>query len=245
MHTHTNPALSSGLRLDDLLSMARSKYPVEFETIGIGDVQLRVLQIQDMEAYIEQLAASSGSQEGLELPFWAKIWPTSMLLSHILTTWKAQDLNVLELGAGIGVCGMVAACMGAQVTLTDCHPDAMLFARINVLKNGLEDRIQLADVDFTTDCMSQRFERIIGSEILYRESTYSPLVQFLNNHLAPEGEILLAKSHIFRSQGFYSLAEKTFSLQEKTLGYKETSPHSNKPERHVCRILRLTRKSAP
>ncbi|WP_027370184.1 class I SAM-dependent methyltransferase [Desulfovermiculus halophilus] len=242
MPTPTNPALSSGARLDDLLSLAKSKYPVEFETIGIGDVQLRVLQIKDMEAYIEQLAASSGTQDGLELPFWAKIWPTSMLLSHILSTCGVNGLNVLELGAGIGVCGMVAACMGARVTLTDCHPDALLFARINVMKNDLEDRIQLADVDFTTDRMPQRFERIIGSEILYRESTYSPLVQFLDSHLTPEGEILLAKSHIFRSQGFYALAEKTFNLQEKSLGYKETSPHSNEPERHVCRILRMTRK---
>jgi predicted nicotinamide N-methyase len=229
--------------LNELMTQARSKYPVDFETISIGQLQLQILQIKDMEAYIENLAASAGTDKNLDLPFWAKIWPTSLLLSYMLTSsYPVQGYHVLELGAGVGVCGLVAASLGAQVTLTDVHPDALLFARINVLKNKLEDRVQLAAVDFTTDHMHHAFERIIGSEVLYRDAAYAPLVHFLDQHLSQTGEALLAKSHIFQAKGFFDIVAHTFNLQQRTVGYKEKSPQSGKPERHLCQILRLTKK---
>ncbi|MDZ7759992.1 MAG: methyltransferase [Desulfovermiculus sp.] len=229
--------------LDELLSLARSRYPVHFEDLSVGDLTLQILQIQDMEAYIETLASAAHNGQGLNLPFWAKIWPTSILLSHVLaSSYTVNDLDVLEIGAGVGVCGLVAALRGARVTITDYNPDALLFARINVLKNSLQDRVQLAASDFTVDRLSRRFQRIIGSEILYRERSYAPLVGFLEDHLAPGGEILLGKSHIFKATQFYELIHDGFDVQERNLGYKELSPQSGQPERHVCTILRLISK---
>ncbi|MFW6326641.1 MAG: class I SAM-dependent methyltransferase, partial [Desulfovermiculus sp.] len=229
--------------IDELLEQVKARYPVHFEPLTIGDIRLHILQIRDMEAYIENLAAAARSEEGLELPFWAKIWPTSILLSHILAS--SHDLNrleILEIGAGVGVCGLVAASQGALVVMTDYHPDALLFARINVLQNSLQDRVKLASVDFTTDLMDHRFDRIIGSEVLYREESYTPLVDFLENHLVSGGEVLLAKSHIFQAFRFFELIENRFAVQERTLGYKEQNPESGKPERHLCNILRMKRK---
>ncbi|MFO7803516.1 MAG: methyltransferase [Desulfovermiculus sp.] len=229
--------------LDELLEVAQSRYPVHFETVTINGVDLHILQIKDMEAYIEHLAASTRSDQGLDLPFWAKIWPTSLLLSHVLSSSPSkQEEDVLEIGAGVGVCGLVAAHRGARVTITDNHPDALLFARINVLKNSLAERVELARADFTSDRLDRRFARIIGSEVLYRESAYTPLVSFLDQHLTPDGEALLAKSHIFQATAFYDLVGETFHLQERSLGYREKSPQSGKPERHLCQILRLSRK---
>jgi len=229
--------------LDELLEQVKARYPVHFEPVHIGDIKLQILQIQDMEAYIENLAAAARSDEGLDLPFWAKIWPTSILLSHILaSSYAVNDLEVLEIGAGVGVCGLVAASKGAQVVMTDYHPDALLFSRINVLQNSLQDRVELAAVDFTADRLDRRFDRIIGSEVLYREATYSPLVDFLQSHLAPGGEILLAKSHIFQASGFFELIGSRFAVQERTLGYREQNPESGRPERHLCNILRMTQK---
>ncbi|MFO7876223.1 MAG: methyltransferase [Desulfovermiculus sp.] len=229
--------------LDELLEQVKVRYPVHFEPVNIGDIKLQILQIQDMEAYIENLAASARNDEGLDLPFWAKIWPTSILLSHILaSSYALTDLEVLEIGAGVGVCGLVAASQGAYVVMTDYHPDALLFARINVLQNSLQDRVQLAAVDFTADRLDRRFDRIIGSEVLYRDETYTPLVDFLQNHLAPGGEVLLAKSHIFQASGFFELIESRFAVQERTLGYKEQNPESGRPERHLCNILRMKQK---
>lgn len=226
--------------LDELLSLAKSRYPVHFENVSVGDQSLQILQIRDMEAYIESLASATRNGQELDLPFWAKIWPTSILLSHVLSSsYAVKGLDVLEIGAGVGVCGLVAALQGARVVITDYHPDALLFARINVLKNSLQDQVDLAAADFTVDGLDRRFQRIIGSEVLYREESYAPLVAFLQNHLQPGGEILLAKSHIFKATRFYELIRETFVVQERSLGYKEINPESGQPERHMCTILRL------
>ena len=226
--------------LDELISLAKSRYPVHFENVSVGDQSLQVLQIRDMEAYIESLASATRNGQELDLPFWAKIWPTSILLSHVLSSsYAVNDLDVLEIGAGVGVCGLVAALQGARVVITDYHPDALLFARINVLKNSLQNQVHLAAADFTVDSLDRRFQRIIGSEVLYREESYAPLVAFLQNHLQPGGEILLAKSHIFKATRFYELIKETFVVQERSLGYKEINPESGQPERHMCTIMRL------
>ena len=228
--------------LDELVHQAESRYPVHFETVTIGSTALQILQIRDMEAYIEDLASRTSFGQELSLPFWAKIWPTSLLLGHILEAkYPVADLDVLEIGSGVGLCGLVAAAKGARVTLSDTHPDALLFGRINALKNGLQDRVRVACVDFTTDRLQERFQRIIGSEVLYKEAVYTHVVDFLAHHLisGPGAEVLLAKSHHFKATTFYQRVTQVFEVQERSLGYKEQNPASGTPERHVCHILRL------
>jgi len=245
-HTHKQLPYPPQADLDELLSLAKSRYPVHFEKVSVGDQSLQILQIRDMEAYIESLASATRNGQELNLPFWAKIWPTSILLSHVLSSsYAVKDLDVLEIGAGVGVCGLVAALQGARVVITDYHPDALLFARINVLKNSLQDQVQLAAADFTVDQLNRRFQRIIGSEVLYREESYAPLVEFLQNHVQPDGEILLAKSHIFQAVRFYELIKDAFAVKERSLGYKEKKPESGQPERHMCTIMRLMPRQGP
>lgn len=223
--------------LDELLDLAKERFQVGFETVAAAGERVEVLQIVNMQEYVEALANFKG--EGpLELPFWAKIWPSSLLLGHYLDHLPNDGHSLLEIGAGIGVTGLIAAKKGFQVTLSDVDENALLFGRINILKNGLEDKARVVYVDFTTTSLDQRFDYILGCEVLYREDAYRPLVKFLLHHLEhkPEAEIVLALDYIRKAKKFFQLADREFMMQQQTVGCKGGEDGS---ERHLCTIHRL------
>jgi len=239
-------SFSPNASLDELISIAQSRFPVSFETIKIGPYSLDILQISDLEAYIDHLGSVTSEGKGLELPFWAKIWPTSILLSYYVQRLPQTKIDsILELGAGVGVCGLFAAKHGFKVTISDNHDDALLFSQINILKNDLSSQAQVLPIDFTHDILPSRFPLILGSEILYRESTYRPLIEFLINHLAhsPTAEIVLAKNYTLSAKTFFELAQEEFKISEKTIGYKEDNSSTERSsEKHLCQIYRLNPK---
>jgi len=227
--------------LDLLLNRARERFQVGFETVRIGDISLELLQIANLDEYIDYLAETS--KERIDLPFWAKIWPASILLSyHLLSLPPAnKHKNVLELGAGLGLCGLCAAARGYQVTITDNHEDALLFSNINILKNNLQDRARVQAVDFTRDELSGAFTYIIGAEILYLDSYYPALVAFLKNHLASgsEAEILLSASLRRKPSAFFQKAQKEFSITYKNVSWKERAVQAAEGENEQVTIYRL------
>ncbi|CAI5477395.1 unnamed protein product [Closterium sp. Yama58-4] len=55
-------------------------------------------------------------------------WPSAVVLAEYL--WQQREVikgkRVIELGAGTGLCGILCAKLGAQVTLTDAHSQAQV-----------------------------------------------------------------------------------------------------------------------
>ncbi|MFP4314858.1 MAG: class I SAM-dependent methyltransferase [Desulfovibrionales bacterium] len=230
--------------MEDLLILARKKYDVTFETINIGKYGLKILQLADMGSHIEDLAEQVRNEEKLELPFWAMIWPSSILLSHFIQRMDpAKGSAMLEIGAGVGICGLFAAKHGFEVTLTDISDDALLFAQINILKNGLQNNARVQKIDFTQSAGPQAYDFIIGSEVTYVEDTYRSLVKFLLNTLKPEpgAEVILSKNYKLKAKKFFSLAEKEFAIKTQTIGYKERTEkeQSAAPEKHLSQIIRM------
>ena len=228
--------------LDELISLAEKKFKLSFEPISIGSNHLELVQIADMDSYIDHLAETCNQEQGLQLPFWARVWPTSILLSYYVQRLPASsDSTLLEIGAGIGLCGLIAAQQGFKVTITDNNEDALLFAQINILKNKLAQNAKIAKLDFCTDSMSSRYFYILGSEILYREETYEPLIDFLEQHIAlqPEAEIILARNYKRNENNFFKLARPKFKIQEQHIGYKSQSDSNSGQEKQLSTIYRL------
>ena len=227
--------------MEQLLERARDKYDVAFEPVRIGGLTLDILQIADMEAYIDYLAETT--RERLELPFWAKIWPASVILGYYLGTLPPEKpLDMLELGAGVGLCGLAAASRGHKVLITDNHPDALLFSRINILRNNLQEHASVQAADFTSDRLSRRFNCILGAEVLYQEDTYPQLVRFLTEHLgtSPDDEIILSASNARKSPSFFQRAQETFQLSHKTLECRDkAAADSTDQESHRISIYRM------
>lgn len=244
----TTEPISLDAPLDELLDYAGRRFQVAFEPVSAAGRTLEVLQITNMTEYVERIAEAAAPGQGVELPFWAKIWPASMVLAHLAASLPAPpDAELLEIGAGVGVCGLFAAAAGLRVTITDINHDALVFARINVLHNGLADRARVQRADFSADRLGRRFDIIVGAEVLYIEALHRGLVKFLTAHLHPRpgAQTLLARSYERRAMRFFKLAEEDFTMSNKTVGCKATDGDGD-PERHLCDIVRLVpRKVVP
>ncbi len=212
--------------LDELLDMARQRFDVAFEPVNVGDIRVEVLQVQNMKDYLDRLVPTIHEDALTALPLWAKIWPSAIVLGHALRRISSHGKSLLEIGAGCGVTGLLAAGMGfAEVTISDINEDALLFAQIAALHNGLGDVVRVRRVDIASTRLDTAFDYIAGAEVLYLEPLHRPLVKFLRHHLAarPDAEALLAKDYRRKAKKFFKLAERDFRITDHVVGTRETN----------------------
>lgn len=127
------------------------------------------------------------------LPYGVSLWPASIALAHDLVA-RADSLparHVLELGAGTGLPGIVAASLGARVVQTDRHELPMTVCQRNCSRNAvLSIEHRLADWTLWDD--ATRYDLIIGADVLYAERMHIHLRRIFESNLRPGGRILLA-----------------------------------------------------
>ena len=164
--------------LDQIMERISGRYEVDAVPLKIADKVLKILQFKDFETHIERLV-DAGNVGLLDLPFWAKVWDASLILSYFLGKQPvALGRRVLEIGAGIGVVGIYAALCGHRVTISDINDDALLFARANVLLNGAANA-EVRRLDWNDSDKGEQFDWIVGSEVVYDRKSYPLLVRFL------------------------------------------------------------------
>lgn len=130
------------------------------------------------------------SEHTTKRPYGIVLWPAAIALAHELGTRDLGGKRVLELGAGTGLPGIVAAARGARVVQTDRQSVAMRVCAQNAARNGVT--IELRTGDWTAWSDADRYDLIIGSDILYAHELHAPLRQIFEQNLAPGGTLLLA-----------------------------------------------------
>jgi len=147
----------------------------------------------DMESLWAGLdAAEFGADE--HMPYWAELWPASLLLAAWLFT-RAVDVagrRCLDLGCGMGLAAMAGAAAGGQVLAMDYEPAAVAHAARNLRENGLQAAVAVMDWRRPA-CAPGRFDCIWGSDILYETRFYEPLITLFRDLLAPGGRIILSE----------------------------------------------------
>ncbi len=159
-------------------------------------------------------------------PLWSKLWEASIVLADYLAGITANpQKRILEIGCGLGLVGVVAASFGHQVTMTEQNPDALDFARANAEINAPETGSdpEIKALDWNNPRVEGAFDYIVGSEVLYSERDYGPLLDLFKTYLAPGGEIILAEGVRKTSIGFFREMSQILEIgaQKKVLRSRE------------------------
>lgn len=156
-------------------------------SVKFGAQSLELIKVADLDELLERVTDAD------QIPFWAELWPASLGLARYIFNNRQllQGRKVLELGAGIGLAGIAARIVGAELLQTDYSEAALRFIRVNSLSNGLAEP-QLLLADWRRFPRIGLFDMILGADILYEKTLHPSLIRIITDHLNPEGTVWLA-----------------------------------------------------
>jgi len=121
------------------------------------------------------------------LPYWADIWPSSLILAAKLLELDGHGRTALELGCGAGLCTIAATAAGFHVLSTDYYEDALDFTRANTFTNlGAEVQTMLFDWRHPPANLA-RYDMVFASDVLYELEYARLLPQILRRTLNATG----------------------------------------------------------
>lgn len=159
--------------------------PLETFAIAAGGRTFRIEAARDHD----RLLAAAGERE--PFPFGVLLWESAIVLADVLSEGEGlSGVSTLELGAGTGLGGLVAASLGARVVQTDHSYDALALCRRNAAANGIQS-IEVRHGDWTAWSGAETFDAVIAADILYEPDLHADIADVLKMVLRPGGEVLL------------------------------------------------------
>jgi len=153
-----------------------------------------LLAVRDTNRLLESITPEQFERDG-RLPYWADLWASSPVLAgHLRGMSSLAGKDVLELGCGLGLAGIAAAQAGATVLMTDYEEDALEFARFNAASNldAQElSRVSFRCMDWRTGKLPERFDVIIGADVVYERANFDPILSLVHNLLRPAGSFII------------------------------------------------------
>ena len=178
-------------------------YEVKHERIAIAgadDLLIRSLldrqQFTDPHGDALRMGISSAAW-----PLFGMVWPSGLRLAARMALRPVSSERILEIGCGLALASLVGHRRGADVTASDCHPQAANFLLENVRLNALlplpyrhghwtvEDPAPLQGVSTEVGVLDGRFDLIIGSDLLYERDDDATLPAFIDRHAGPDAEV--------------------------------------------------------
>lgn len=140
---------------------------------------------------------------------------TGVFLRHLAAHPLPEGCRVLDLGTGSGALAVAAARTAGRVVAVDVNPEAVRCARVNLLLNRVDDRVEVRHGELFGAVAGERFDRVLCNPPFYRGSPRSDLERAfsatdfaerfaaeLPRHLAASGCALVVLSSTGDEDGF-------------------------------------------
>lgn len=203
-------------------------YKTALRTIHIpGQEPLEIFTLLDRQQYYDPL----GAAERLGIcsaawPLFGMLWPSGLQLA-IKIAKKPVDptQRILEIGCCLGLASMTAHRLGGNVTASDRHPLASRFMAKNLKNNqlpkmpfrygqwGRTEPVSLTDTG--APILSDRYDLIMGSDLLYDPSSPGQVAEFIHQHAAAKSEVwVMDPNRGYRNRFTRKMAKYGFDLSE-------------------------------
>ncbi|MDX2287731.1 MAG: methyltransferase domain-containing protein [Hyphomicrobiaceae bacterium] len=189
-----------------------ARLPVRSMAITAGGYAWQV------DAVVDQAALLTAAEDFEVFPFGLMLWEAAIGLSDHLAERCARLLaqrSVLEIGAGVGLAGLVAARLGARVVQTDHSAEALALCRRNAARNAIVGVTQRrADwLAWPDDLVG--FDVLLGSDVLYDPPQHAAVLAIAVVSLAPGGTLILSDPSRAGTDAFVArLADTGFRVTE-------------------------------
>ena len=175
----------------EVLRTTAGDFPLQEARVSVGGREWSILHTDAVVSRADEARFLGETKD--RLPYGVVLWPAAIALAYEIASRPEafRGARVLELGAGTGLPGIVAASLGARVVQTDRQELAMHVCRRNGERNGV-DAIEHRLVDWAEWDDGGRYDWIVGSDVLYAEATHPHLRRIFESNLAPGGRVLLS-----------------------------------------------------
>jgi predicted nicotinamide N-methyase len=190
--------------------------------IVISDHQFTVISVTNFDELYEQLLSKGMQHEDVadeRIPYWAELWPAAVGLSEYIATHAEQirGKRILEIGCGLGLPSLVAARMGAEVVATDYLADAVLFAKKNAERNGIE-KITFKTLDWRKAAGEGPYDVLMASDVAYERSQFEHLLKSFETLVTKDGLTLLSEPNRYIAKPFIeNIKERGYSLHKSNI----------------------------
>lgn len=163
-----------------------------YQTIEFGETDIHLCTLRDKQEFHDPEGIAE--KLGISSAFWplfGVIWPSSLVLAHVISDYQIGRKRILEIGCGIGLSSLLLNKKHADITATDYHPEVGKFLLRNTELNDDKpitfERTDWADSNDTLGL----FDLIIGSDLLYEDKHIDLLANFIEAHSKPTCNVIL------------------------------------------------------
>lgn len=180
---------------------------VSIVSVAAGDRTYQLLVPTDPEELLESPAVAERFARDEYMPYWATLWPAAFVLAEVIGAGPdLNNIDILELGAGVGLVGLVAAGRGGRVTISDYDGDAIAFALENARRNNLPTPC-VANIDWRRS-YPERYDCILAADVLYEARNLEPVARFVAEHLTEGGQALICDANRSTCDPFEQVARE-------------------------------------